>query len=139
MFIYRVGNFFFKKKVPLLLKIFNLLIRSLHNSATNIEKGIIFGYGGIGVVIHKRTVIGAGGGINSNVTMGGRSKIKEVPVIGNNVYISTGAKILDEIAIGHNSVIGANTVVINDVPENSVVAGVPEKVIKLNVNSKDFY
>lgn len=67
--------------------------------------------------------------IYHNVTIGqnhGKS-----PVIGNGVTIYAGAKVIGDIAIGDNAIIGANSVVINDVPENSVVAGVPAKVIRI--------
>jgi len=143
MLLYVVGNYFFRKKMFLLAKIFNILIRLIHNSAiyseTKIGKGTQFGYGGIGVVVHKNAVIGTNCVIGTNVTIGGRSKSRGVPIVGDNVYIATGAKILGDIRIGSNSVIGANAVVIHDVPENSVVAGLPAKVIKLNINPKDFY
>lgn len=55
-----------------------------------------------------------------------------MPIIGNNVYIATGAKILGPIKIGNNVTIGANSVVIKDVPDNMVVAGVPAKIININ-------
>lgn len=73
------------------------------------------------------------------MTIGGRLKISGVPVIGNDVYIATGAKILGPITIGNNSVVGANAVVIHNVPENTVVAGLPAKVIESNINPKEFY
>jgi serine O-acetyltransferase len=73
------------------------------------------------------------------VTIGGRSASIGVPVIGDNVYISTGAKVLGDITIGNNCVIGANAVVISNVPDNTVAAGVPAKVIKQNINPKDFF
>lgn len=53
------------------------------------------------------------------------------PIIGNNVTIYAGAKVLGGVKIGDNSVVGANAVVVKDVPENAVVAGIPAKVIKL--------
>lgn len=143
MLLYRVGNFIFKKKVPVIPKIFNLLIRVVHNSAiycdTSIGEGTKFGYGGIAVVIHQRAVIGKGCTIGSCVTIGGRSKSRGVPMIGDRVYIATGAKILGDITIGNDVVVGANSVVINDVPSNCVVAGVPARIIKRNISSRDYY
>lgn len=68
--------------------------------------------------------------IGTNVTIGGRSGHYEVPSIGNHVEICTGSKVLGPIHIGDNTVIGANAVVINNVPDNAVVAGVPAKIIK---------
>ena len=143
MILFKLGNFFFRKKIPLMPKFFNLLIRFVHNSAvfseTEIGENITFAYGGIGVVIHKRTKIGKNCTIGSNVTIGGKSKSKNVPTIGDNCFIATGAKILGEVKVGNNCVIGANSVVVINVPDNSVVAGIPGRIIKSNVNPKDYY
>jgi serine O-acetyltransferase len=54
-------------------------------------------------------------------------------VIGDNVYIGPGARLIGGFKVGNNVVIGANAVVIKDVPDNSVVAGVPAKVISNNI------
>jgi serine O-acetyltransferase len=142
MILYRVGNWLYRKKVPLLPVVVNGLVRIVHNCAiysqTEIGDGTIFGYGGIGVVIHKRARIGRNCVIGTNVTVGGRSKSKNVPVIGDDVYIATGAKILGDITIGNNCVVGANAVVISDVPSNSVVVGIPAKVIKVGIQMSDY-
>jgi len=141
--LYRVGHYFFKKRLFLIANVFDFLIRIIKNSAiyssTNIGEGTIFAYGGIAIVIHKRAHIGKNCVIGSNVTIGGRSKCKNLPVIADNVYIATGAKVLGDISIGEGAVIGANAVVIRDVPARSVVGGIPAKIIKSNINSKDFY
>lgn len=52
------------------------------------------------------------------------------PVIGDNVKIGTGAKIIGGVTVGNNVFIGANAVVVKDVPDNCVVGGVPAKIIK---------
>ena len=116
-------------------------IRFLHNSTVpykcEIGEGTEFGYGGIGCVVHRDTVIGKNCKIGSNVTIGGGSfginaknkRRQWVPHIGDNVYISTGAKLLGGIRIGNNVVIGANALVNRDVSDYSVMAGVPAKAI----------
>jgi serine O-acetyltransferase len=120
-----------------------MFIRLVHNSAifscTSIGKNTVFAYGGIGIVIHKRAVIGENCVIGSNVTIGGKSKNFEVPIIGDGVFIATGAKILGNVKVGDNCVVGANAVVINDVPSNILVAGVPAKILKTGINAKDYY
>lgn len=63
-------------------------------------------------MIHARAVIGKNCMIGSCVTIGGRGKHYEVPVIGDNVQISTGSKILGPVHIGDNVVIGANSTVL---------------------------
>jgi serine O-acetyltransferase len=66
------------------------------------------------------------------VTLGGTGKEtgKRHPTIGDNVVVGTGAKILGDIKIGNNSYVGANAVVIKDVPANSTVVGVPGRITK---------
>lgn len=54
----------------------------------------------------------------------------QAPIIGNNVRICCGAKVIGGIRVGNNVVIGANAVVCKDVPDNVIVGGVPAKVIK---------
>jgi serine O-acetyltransferase len=97
---------------------------------------VTFGYGGIAVIIHANVKIGDYVTIGSNVTVGGGSTrldqhgvTRAVPIIGNRVYIATGAKILGGIEIGSHCVIGANAVVTKDIQDFSVVAGVPGKVV----------
>ena len=143
MILYRIGNWCYRNKVPLVPYVLNGLIRFVHNCAiysqTEIGKGSTFAYGGIGVVIHKRARIGEDCVIGANVTIGGRSKSKEVPIIGNDVYIATGAKVLGSISIGDNCVIGANAVVIEDVPTGCVVVGVPGRISKTGIEAKNYY
>ena len=134
IYFYRVGNLFYRKNVPILPKICDVLIRLFCNSvvysSTKIGKNCTFAYGGIATVVHPKTVIGNNVTISQCVTIGGRSGFKELPIIEDNVYIGAGAKVLGPITIGANSIIGANAVVINNVDENKIVAGIPAKVIK---------
>ncbi len=134
IYIYRISNYLFNKKIPfipLLLKLFNfILFNSVVPYDARIGKRSKFAYGAIGVVLHSKCQIGENVIIGQNVTIGRQLDPDGVPTIGNNVYISAGARILGEITIGDNVIIGANAVVIKDVPSNSIVAGVPAKVIK---------
>lgn len=100
-------------------------------------KGTKFAYGGIGVVIHARAIVGRNCMIGQGVTIGGKSGWYEVPVIGDNVEISAGARILGPIKIGSNVIIGANAVVVKDVPDNCIIAGVPARIIKENMTDSD--
>lgn len=89
-------------------------------------------------MVHARAVVGRNCIIGANVTIGGKSGWYEVPVIGDNVDISAGVKILGPVRIGNNVIIGANAVVVKDVPDNCVVAGIPARIIKRNINRDDF-
>lgn len=82
-----------------------------------------------GVVFVHKLHIGSGSIIYQNVTLGGY-KGQYGPKIGRNVIVGAGAVILGEVNIGDNSRIGANAVVLKDVPENCTVVGVPGKIIK---------
>lgn len=84
-----------------------------------------------GIVIGRNSIIGDHCTVNNNVTLGMKnSNDTSIPDIGNNVYISTGAKLLGNIHIGDNCTIGANSVVNKSFEKNSIIAGIPAKVIK---------
>ena len=126
--------------IPFLLnRIFiRLLFGCQLGTGTKIGNNVILGYGGLGIVIHERAVIGNNVIIGSGVTIGGTTKKWEVPVIGNNSIISTGAKILGPIKIGSNCVVGANAVVLDNIPDNCVAVGVPARVIKRGIDISDY-
>lgn len=94
---------------------------------------------GIGVVIGETTIIGDDVLLYQGATLGGTGivKGKRHPTVGNNVVIGAGAKVLGNIVIGDNSYIGANAVVIKDVPPNSTVVGVPGRITKQDGKKMD--
>ena len=96
-----------------------------------IGKGFFIDHGN-GVIIGETTVIGENVTLYQGVTLGGTGKEqgKRHPTIGNNVMISAGAKVLGSFKIGDNSKIGAGSVVLEEVPPNSTVVGVPGRVVK---------
>lgn len=140
--LWKIQNKLYKFKIPVIPKFIKALIYLIHNSSIpyELEMGekCKFLYGGIGVVIHKKARIGNNVIIGTNVLIGGRSNNSNMPVIGNNVYIATGAKILGNVTIHDNVIIGANAVVIKDVPSNCSVGGVPAKIIKSNIDVKEY-
>lgn len=87
---------------------------------------------GMGVVIGETAIVGENVILYQGVTLGGtgKEKGKRHPTLGNNIVVGAGAKILGNITIGDNSYIGANAVVIKDVPPNSTVIGVPGRITK---------
>ena len=136
--LYRIAHALYLKHIPLLPKFFYRLIYLINNChvhyATKIGKGSTLAYGGIGVIIHKDSIIGENCVIESNVTIGGRNNELRVPVIGDYVFIGTGARILGPIHVGNNCIIVANAVVLHDVPDNCSGAGVPAKILHKNIN-----
>ena len=136
-----IAHRLYKMNVPLLPKLIYYTQFLLFNSSVpykcKIANGTKFAYGGIGVVIHERTIIGTDCIIGQGITIGGKSKIYNVPKIGNNVYIAAGARILGNVQIGNNVAIGANAVVLNDVPDGCVVAGIPAKIIRTGLTAND--
>lgn len=85
-------------------------------------------------MIHERSRIGEHCVISQQVTIGGRAGHRNPPRVGSRVYVGAGAKIIGDIEIGDDCVIGANAVVIQSVPRRSVVAGIPARVIKSNID-----
>lgn len=139
---YRFNNWLYRHHIPILPKIIWKLQYLLFNcsvpASCQIGEGTQFGYGGIAVVMHARTVIGKNCMIGQGVTIGGKSGWYEVPVIGDNVHINAGAKIIGPVRIGDNVEIGANCVVVKDVPSNCVVVGIPARIIKSNMSQEDW-
>ena len=140
--LYYFAHFLHKKNIPFFPKIITYFIRFIYSCylphTANIGKNLILGYGGIGIVIHGRCKIGNNCHIDQNVTLGGTSKKYQVPLLGDNVYVGAGAKIIGPVTIGDDVVIGANAVVINDIPSNSVVVGVPGRIIKTGIKMSDY-
>ena len=97
-----------------------------------IGEGLFIDHGS-GVVIGETAIIGDNCTLYQGVTLGGTGKDqgKRHPTIGNNVMISSGAKVLGPFKVGDNSRIAAGAVVLEEVPENSTVVGVPARVVKI--------
>jgi serine O-acetyltransferase len=140
--VHRIGNYCYRKGIPILPRLFRFLVFLLYNSdvpsSVQIGKNTLFGHSGIGVVIHQKAVIGEGCIIGQGITIGGRSRNPEVPVIGNKVYIGAGARVLGPIKVGNNVVIAPNAVVIKDVKDNCIVGGIPAKVLKEGIQFEDY-
>lgn len=139
---YRLARWLSLHNVPFIPKVIDYFIRWFFSCwfphTVQVGRHIVLGYGGLGVVIHSRAVIGDFCHIDQNVTIGGTSKKYEVPVIGDYVYIGAGAVILGPVTIGSNVVIGANAVVVKDIPDGCVVAGVPARILKRGIFMKDY-
>jgi len=142
VFFHRVANFFHLAGFDLIGRIISQTSRfftgiEIHPGA-KIGKNLFIDHG-MGVVIGETSEIGDNVTIYHAVTLGGISPSidserqrheKRHPTIGNDVVIGSGAQIIGPIKVGDKSRIAANAVVVNNVPENSTMVGVPAKVIK---------
>lgn len=127
---YKKGHYFWARLISQ---------RARRKTGIEIHPGAVIGNGffidhGSGVIIGETTVIGDNCTLYQGVTLGGTGKEsgKRHPTLGNNVMVSAGAKILGSFKIGDNSKIGAGSVVLEEVPPNSTVVGVPGRVVKRN-------
>lgn len=133
---HRWGHHFYQRKHFFTARIISQIARGL--TGIEIHPGAVIGKGffidhGMGVVIGETCEIGDNVTIYHGVTLGGtgKDKGKRHPTIGNNVMISTGAKVLGPFKVGDNARIAANAVVLQEIPEDSTVVGIPGKVVRI--------
>ena len=141
VFFYKIANFFAIAKFDLVARMISQFARFLtgieiHPKA-KIGKNLFIDHG-MGVVIGETSEIGNNVTIYHNVTLGGISPsinsneqrdVKRHPTLEDNVVIGSGAQILGPIIIGKNSLIGSNAVVTKDVPEKSIMVGIPARKV----------
>lgn len=142
MIIYRFGRFRYRIRVKIIRKVLSLIYKLFYMKIrgkgielpceVEVGEGLRIDHNG-GIVVSGYSKIGNNCILRNGVTIGTRSiENIEAPIIGNNVNIGSGAKILGKIKIGNNVNIGANSVVLIDVPNDSTIVGIPGKIIKKN-------
>lgn len=137
IWLHRIAHHFYLKGWVVLPRLLNTFSRFL--TGIDIHPGAKLGPGlfidhGMGLVIGETAELGSNVTLYQGVTLGGtgKEKGKRHPTIGNNVVVSSGAKVLGSFKVGDNSKIGSGSVVLKEVPPNSVVVGVPGRVVTRN-------
>jgi len=132
---YRAAHFLHRAGFRFLARLISQTARGF--TGIEIHPGAVIGKGlfidhGMGVVIGETAILGDNVTLFQGVTLGGtgKEKGKRHPTTGNNVVIGAGAKVLGSFTIGDNVQIGANAVVVREVPANSVVVGVPGRIVR---------
>jgi serine O-acetyltransferase len=132
--LHRTAHWLYRKRVPLLPRIISQLSRFI--TGIEIHPGAKIGRRffidhGMGVVIGETTEIGDDVLVYQNATLGGtgKDKGKRHPTLGNHVVVGAGAKVLGAINVGAGVKIGAGSVLVRSVPENTTVVGVPGRVV----------
>jgi len=140
IWMYRAAHWLWEHRLCLLGRLLSELARwitgiEIHPGAT-IGRRLFIDHG-MGVVIGETTEIGDDVLLYQGVTLGGtgNEKGKRHPTLGNHVVVGTGAKVLGNIRIGDNVKIGAGSVVVRPVPDNSTVVGIPGRVVRTRGNN----
>jgi serine O-acetyltransferase len=136
LLFYRFAHWLWKKRVPFIPRALSQFARFV--TGIEVHPGASIGSGlfidhGMGVVIGETTEIGDNVTLFQGVTLGGTGKQrgKRHPTIGSHVVVGAGAKVLGPIKIGNYVKIGANSVVLQDVPDHSTVVGIPGKIVRI--------
>ena len=141
--MHRLSHLLYVLKIPFLPRFISQAMRfftgiEIHPGA-KIGRGLFIDHG-MGVVIGETAIIADNVLLYQGVTLGGtgKEKGKRHPTIGNNVVIGGGAKILGNIMVGDNSYVGANAVVVKDVPPKATIVGVPGRLTQQDGKKIDF-
>jgi len=133
IFWYRIARWLYIHKIPLIPKFIQGIIFFIYNChisyLTKIGKGSFFLHKGMGTLIIANVTIGDYTRIGMNVLITGKGPYKEVPIIGNNVWIGPGSVVSGPVIIEDNVIISPNSLVIKSIPKGAIIGGVPAKII----------
>ncbi len=139
--VFRYGKYVQKVRIPIIGLILRIIYFILNKLIAEICAGVLidldskigkgFQLGHFGGIYIKAT-IGENCTVAQQVVIGYKGGFSggEVPTLGNNVFVGSGAKIIGGVKIGNNVKIGANAVVITDIPDNCTAVGIPARIIK---------
>ena len=133
---HRIAHFFYRNKLKFIARIVSQWSRfwtgiEIHPGA-KIGRRLVIDHG-MGIVIGETAEIGDDCLLYHGVTLGGTGKDsgKRHPTLGNNVMVSTGAKVLGPFKVGDNARIAANAVVLQEVPANATAVGIPAQIVRV--------
>lgn len=135
IFFHRIAHVLYRANIPFFPRLVSEFSRFLTgidiHPGAKIGRRVLLDHG-MGLVIGETAEVGDDVLLYQGVTLGGTQtqKVKRHPTLGNRVVVGAGAKVLGNIRIGDDSRIGANSVVIKDVPEGSTVVGIPGKILQ---------
>jgi len=142
LFFHRFAHYLYKKGlrfIPRFISGFSRLVTTIDiHPAAQIGERVFIDHG-MGVVIGETCIIGNDVVIYQQVTLGGVSTLvgKRHPTVGNNVVIGAGAKVLGNIVLGDHAKIGANSVVVKNVPCCATAIGIPARIVNCNTKNEE--
>jgi len=140
---HRIAHWFYRRKLKFVARLISQWSRfwtgiEIHPGA-KIGRRLVIDHG-MGIVIGETAEIGDDCLLYHGVTLGGTGKEqgKRHPTIGNNVLVSTGAKVLGPFRVGDNARIAANAVVLSEVPEGATAVGIPAQIVRMGGHRMDY-
>jgi serine O-acetyltransferase len=140
---YRPARWLYLRHVPVVPRMLDrlglIVFRCIIPHQAEIGPGFAVGYSGFGIVVHRGVRLGCDVFLAHDVTLGDRGAPGRdgVPTI-DDVYIAAGARVLGDVVVGTGSVVGANAVVARSAPPRCAAAGVPARVIRENIDVRDY-
>ncbi len=140
--LHRLSRWFLKHRLITLSRLIEQQIRFIYGARipaeAQIDASVHFSHNALAVVITKEAVIGPRCEIGIQALLGSRWPRAGGPHLEADVIVHAGAKIIGPVTVGHGSVIGANAVVLNDVPPGSLVVGVPGVIKKSGIRIEEY-
>lgn len=143
MRLHHLSRWLFTRRLVRLSRVVERLIRLIYSARipaeAQIDPSVHFSHNALAVVVTKMASIGPRCEIGTHVLLGSRWPRAGGPQLAEDVIVHAGAKIIGPVVIGRGSVIGANAVVIDDVPARSLAVGVPAVIKKSGIWIEDYY